>query len=283
VRRVCRRALALLTVLAAGCGGGETKRPREAPAVTGAVDVEAPRAGAPDAGTRAGHGNDGAVGTTNAAVFSFTGTVRPADSRLRVSEGVVRVEPSGRFTVAVASPRSGAKRVRIEASRSGSRPWSTDVRVVRGSPATVEVPERDTEAPTAALLVEPGAGAGPVVQASPARARERPEVVTLPRPSFRATAVVRDAEGGTGRIRLAVVTTTRCGRSERRRVRLLPPAHIVRIAIPPGARAPVERSRSARFRLEAGAGCTVRGEAFAEGTDAHGRQAVTRHAGFRYP
>ena len=278
--RAVRRAFVLLALLAAGCGGG-SEPAAERLAVRGTVDRDKPRAGAPDAGTAAGHGNDGGVGTTSSAAFSFTGKVRPADSRVTASAGAVRVEPSGRFTVAVASPRSGAKRVRLRAVKAGHRPWRLDVRVVRAEPQRVRVPERDVLAPTAAIVVE--AGGRRIVQASPSRAGERPAVIALREPRLRAAGVVRDAEGGTGRVRLSMITTTRCGASERRRVRLLPPAQIVNIALPPGASAPAERERSAHFRLDARPGCTVRGEVYAEGTDAHGLQAVTHHVGFRYP
>jgi hypothetical protein len=276
------RIVLLLIALLAGCGGG-SDQPTHDLAVTAAVDLEKPRAGAPDAGTAAGHGNDGAIATTGAAVFSFTGAVKPPDSSVSASDGVVRVEPSGRFTVAVASPKSGAKTVRIAAAKAGHREWRTEVRVLRGEPGRVRVPERDAEAPTAALLLEPTPDTPTTVQGSPSRAGEPPDFVTLPAPVLRVTAAVRDAEGGTGRIRLSIVSTTRCGDSKRRKVRHLPPAQVVRIVLPPGTSAPVERERSARLPLDAPRGCSVRGEVFAEGTDAHDRQAVTRHVGFRYP
>lgn len=285
VRAVRRTPLVLLLALCA-CGGdgGDSREERPATrAVTGVLDLDKPRAGAPDAGTAAGHGNDGGVGTTSAAAFSFTGRVDPPDSRVAVSEGAVRVEPSGRFTVAVAAPRRGTKDVAVEATRPGHRPWRVDVRVARGPAQRVRVPERDDTAPSAALLLVPGGDVPPVVQASPSRAGERVDVVTLPEPAFRATAAGRDPEGGIGRIRLSVVTTTRCGDRTRRRVRYRPPPQIEDVALPPGARAPVERERSARVRLDAGEGCTVTGEVWAEATDAHGRQAVTHHAGFRFP
>ena len=250
--------------------------------ITGSVDLEKPRAGAPDAGTAAGHGADAGVGTTGAAAFSFAGRVDPPDSALRTSEGAVRVEPNGRFTVAVASPSSGTKQLTIEATKPGHRPWRIDVRVVRGRPGNVRVPGEDATAPTAALVLHPGGGAPPVVQVSPSRRGDRVEVTRLAQPVLRATAVARD-EGGTGRIRLSVITTTRCGGQERRKVRYLPPPQIENVAIPPGAPAPVERERSARIPLDTARDCTITGEAWAEATDAHGRQAVTRHAGFRYP
>lgn len=260
-----RRSAVVICVLVAGCSG-DAGQPHRESAVTAKVDLDKPRAA-----------------TTSSAVFTFSGKVSPPDSKVSVSDGAVRVEPSGRFTVAVASPRAGSKEVKLAATNPGSRSWRLNVRVARGQPKRVKVPERDVLAPTAGLLLEPGGGAPPSVQASPSRADDAPDVVTLSEPAFRATAVVRDAEGGTGRIRLAMEGTTRCGSTERPIVRLLPPAQIVRIAIPPGAWAPVERERSARFRLDVRPGCSVRGEVLAEGTDAHGLQAVTHHAGFRYP
>lgn len=284
VRRVRRAVVTCLVV--AGCGGGGETRPEQplpAPRVVGSVDLERPRAGAPDAGTVAGHGADEAVASTAAAAVSFTGRVRPADSIVTVSDGDVSSERTGRFTVAVAAPEAGTRTVRIVAARDGHAPWRIDVRVVRAAPRRVRVPERDATAPTAALLVDPGAGLPAAVFASPSRRDDRPEPLALPRPRFRATGVARDATGGTGRIRLSVVTTTRCAARERRRTLYLPPAQIENVALPPGARAPVERERSELVRLQARSGCSVTGEVWAEATDAHGLQAVTRHAAFRYP
>ena len=269
-------------MLLAGCGSSGVP-PRRDLAVTGRLDLPKPAAGQPDAGTAAGHGNDGGVASTGVAVVSFTGTVRPPDSTITVSDGVVRVEPSGRFTVAIRSPRRGAKDVRIEATKSGHRPWRTTARVVRTEPGRVRVPERDMVAPTAALLFQPGHGGAATLEVSPSFANDPPDMVRLHEPAFSVTAAVRDAEGGTGRIRLAMYSTIRCGGTSRSRVRILPPAQIENVALPPGAWAPIERQRSARFRLDAGPACSVRGDVLAEGTDAHGRQAVTHHVGFRYP
>jgi hypothetical protein len=148
-------------LLLAGCGGDD-------PRVDGVVD------------------GGGSV-TTSAAAVAFTGRVSPPGSAVRVSEGTVRVEPSGRFTVAVASPRSGAKRIAVEGTRAGHRPWRATVSVARGRPERVRVPGRDVEAPTAALLVETSPAGAPLVLGSPSQAGDRPDVVALPRPSFRAT------------------------------------------------------------------------------------------------
>lgn len=277
-------AVALAAMLPSACGGADDPRPGlQERAVAGTIQLPRPQGGPPDAGTARGHGNEAVLGTTSTAAFSFTGTVDPPESEVSISSGTVRVEPSGRFTVAVASPRSGSKELSVEATASGHRPWRAEVSVVRAAPASVEVPERDTTAPTAALLFEPGAGADRRVLASPSRAGDPPDFVRLARPSFRATGTVRDATGGTGRIRLSVTTTTRCAATVKQAVRQLPPAQIVDIALPPGASAPVERERSARFDLPVPPGCSVRGEVLAEGTDAAGRQAVTHHAGFVYP
>jgi diguanylate cyclase (GGDEF)-like protein len=286
VVRRARRLLLVTAVLAAGCGGeGDSEVPGPAPprAVRATVDLPKPAAGAPDAGTAAGHGADGAVVATSARVVSFTGRVTPPESRVTAEGGTVRVEPSGRFTVAVPAPRAGVASVRIDAVHPGHRPWTLDVRVVRGPAQRVAVPERDDLAPSVGMLVEPGRGMPAMVFASPSRAGERPPTVRLRGPGLRATAVVRDAEGGTGRIRLTLDTTTRCGGKETRLRRVLPPAQILSVSLPPETDAPVERQRSARFRLDVRPGCSVRGHVRAEGTDAHGRQAVTQHAGFTYP
>lgn len=274
--------LAVLLAGCAGCGGNDSAEPAPGARVTGRVDLPRPAAGAPDAGTAAGHGADGGVATTGAAAVSFTGRVDPPGSRVTVSEGDVRQEPSGRFTVAVLSPDRGSKDVRIDATSPGRRPWRIDVRVVRGDPVRVTVPERDTSAPTAALVLYPGGGAAPLVHASPSRQGERPKVVALRDPRFWATGVARDAEGGTGRIRVSMTSTTRCGVDVKRQTVYAPPAQIEKVALAPGTRAPAERERTARFSVATGDGCTVRGEVWAEATDAHGLQAVTRHAGFRY-
>jgi len=276
-----RRAILFVALFTSACASSE--QPSRPEAVTGTIDLPEESAGPPDAGTVAGHGNDARIGSTSTAVFTFTGRISPPDSSVRVNHGVIRTEPSGRFTVAVRSPAHGARELEIVASSPPSRPWRARVRIVRGPRTDVRVPERDVRAPTAGVLLAPAGETPPLVQASPSRANDRAIVATLPRPRFRATATVRDAEGGTGRIRLAMTSTLVCGGEQRRMVRLLPPAQVVRIALPPGAEAPAERERSARFALDVPSGCAVRGEVFAEGTDAHGLQAVTRHIGFRYP
>jgi hypothetical protein len=256
-------AALLAAALIAGCGGGGPP-PR---AVTGVLDLD----------TRRG---DAAVGLTSAPVFSFTGRVDPSGSRVEVSDGVVRQEPSDRFTVATAFIRGASKVLRLRATNPGYRPWAVSVIVKRSAPPRVRVPERDDEAPSAAIVLEPAGGTA-VVQPSPSRAGERAPVVGLAEPRFRVAAAVRDRRGGTGRIRIVVTSTIRCGAAATPHVRVVPPAQIVNIALPPGAAAPAERVR--RLREDVPAACSTAGEVSAEGTDAHGRQAVTAHIGFRYP
>jgi hypothetical protein len=254
-----RVAIALTAAtLLAGCGGGSKPAP-----VSGTVDLAK------------------ATATTSADVFSFTGRVDPPDSTVTVSDGVVRVEPSGRFTVATTAPAGGTKRLRVEATLAGHPPWSIDVRLSRGQPQRVEVPEQDDLAPSAALALRTADEV--VVQASPSRAGERADVVRLSEPRFEAIAAVRDSTGGTGRIRISIRRVDRCDGTARETTQSIPPAQIVNVALPPGAPAPVERQRSRQIELRPRAGCSVRGEVLAEGTDAHGRQAVTAHISFAYP
>lgn len=277
VRSVIAVSLSLLVI---SCGSGPKKDSRRSP-VTATVDLTKATGGAPDAGTSAGHGNDVANATTAVDLFSFTGTVDPPRSEVTVSDGVVRVEPSGRFTVATAAPSSGTKRLRLQARDAGREPWSLEVRLSRAGLQRVQVPEHDEEAPSAALALEHDDG-DIVVQPSPSRAGERAEVVRLGLPRFRAIATVRDAEGGTGRVRVSVTQTERCDGSARETVRSYPSAQIVNIALPPGAKAPAERQRAQLIELDPREGCMLQGELLAEGTDAHGRQAVTAHIGFAY-
>ena len=282
----------VLVVVAAAIGCGSNAAPQERePAQAGAVrvdlDLEREAAGAPDAGTRAGHGA-GAVAVTGQEAFGFTGRVAPADVTVKVAveggqPGPVVVERSGRFSAAVGGLRTGANLVRLTVAKPGSEPRREEIRVVRDAAAPkVRVPERDTTPPVALLRLgaarkEPG-----VLTVSPSAPRDRHETVTLPRPEFHATAFVRD-EGGAGRIRLSTTYSTRCGGRSRPTHESLPPAQIENVRLAPGTRIATEETRTATMRLRAGRGCTVTGQAWAEATDGHGLQAVSRHVAFRYP
>ena len=69
---------------------------------------------------------------------------------------------------------------------------------------------------------------------------------------------------------------------ERRKLHF-PPSEIARIRLAPGARAPDERRRRARVRLEAGgSGCTVRGKAWADATNASGLESFSDQTRFEY-
>lgn len=136
----------------------------------------------------------------------------------------------------------------------------------------VRVPDRDPTPPLAELRLEPGAGAPALVHRSPVRPRRAP-AVALARPEVRATALIRDADGGTGRIRLTVRWVADCRGERRPRTVHLPPSQIERIRIAPGVLAPVERRRSARVRLPRG--CRVSGEAFADATNASGLESFS--------
>ena len=280
-----RKALpGCVALLLSGCGGDDRDRP--VPVVRGEVDLVRGEAGPPDAGTRAGHGGEVRVGFTGSATFAFTGRVRPADSRVAVasqsgSRGAVVVEPSGRFSAAVTGLRRGPNELSVRATRAGHRSWSLGVRVVRARPRAVRVPARDGTPPIATLRFEPP-GAAPVLRVSPSAAGDRTPLVRLAEPAFRAVAIARDDDGGTGRVRLSTTYVRDCGGGLEQEAVHLPPAQIQNVALVPGTRAPAERARRATIRLRAGRGCSVAGEASVEATNGRGLQAVSRHVRFAY-
>jgi hypothetical protein len=277
-------ALAATALAAVGCGGEDPERPAERPRVTGSVDLSRPAAGAPDGGTVAGHGNDEAIGAAAGSTFAFTGRVDPPDSTVEVEgarPGAVVVEPSGHFSAAVDGLRRGPNTVRLVATRPGHAPWSIDIRVTRGASVEVAVPERDRTPPIAALRVE-SPGAPPMLTVSPSAPDDRLEPVSLGEPVLTATALARDADGGTGRVRVSATYETICGDSVRRFTQHDPPPQIGRILLAPGTDVPSERSRTVRVRLDVGDGCTAEGDVLAEATNAHDLQAVSRHVRFRY-
>jgi hypothetical protein len=147
-----------------------------------------------------------------------------------------------------------------------------------GADRRVRVPERDASPPLALLTLAPGGSEEPVVHRSPVQPRRSPPA-TLARPEVRATALIRDPEG-TGRIRLTVKYVASCDGGRRPRTVHHPPAQIERIRLAPGARAPVQRTRSARVPLPAG--CRVDGEAFADATNALGLESFSDPVRFVY-
>ena len=141
----------------------------------------------------------------------------------------------------------------------------------------VEVPPSDRTPPLALLRLQTGAEA--VVHDSPVRPAPRP-AVRLRRPELRATALIRDADGGTGRVRVSIVYATRCDGAERQHAAYFPPAQLETIRIAPGVRVPAERVRSGRVAFPPG--CTVSGKAFAEATNAHSLESFSDPIWFEY-
>ncbi len=142
----------------------------------------------------------------------------------------------------------------------------------------IEVPKTDRSPPLAMLRLEAGASQ-PIVHASPVRRPRRP-TVTLVRPAITATALIRDADGGTGRIRVSVVYATRCGDTDRQHAAFFPPAQIQNIRVAPGVRVPVQRTRRAQVRFPEG--CEVLGKVFAEATNASGLESFSDPIWFAY-
>jgi hypothetical protein len=208
-----RALLPVLAVLLVSACGGEERPPLQIASDDTGAGTEAPRrAGPPDAGTQAGHGND------LEAQFS--------------------------------QPARGLARV----------------------------PETDASPPLAMLRLDAGA-AEPIVHASPVR-RPRREPVTLVRPAITATALIRDADGGTGRIRVSVIYATRCDDRDRQHAAFFPPAQIQNVRVAPGVRVPVQRTRRAQVRFPEG--CEVLGKVFAEATNASGLESFSDPIWFAY-
>jgi hypothetical protein len=135
----------------------------------------------------------------------------------------------------------------------------------------MRVPDVDRTPPLAVMRLDLGRGE-PIVRRSPEAPRPA-EPIALPRPSFTATALVRDLDGGTGRIRVSAVYVTRCDGRDQEHGAYFPPAQIVNIRIPPGALAPSQRMRTATLRFPPE--CAVSGRVYAEATNAHGLESIS--------
>jgi hypothetical protein len=155
-----------------------------------------------------------------------------------------------------------------------------DLEVQFSQPArgVTRVPETDASPPLAMLRLDAGT-AEPIVHASPVRRPRRP-TVTLVRPAITATALIRDADGGTGRIRVSVIYATRCDDSDRQHAAFFPPAQIQNVRVAPGVRVPVQRTRRAQVRFPEG--CEVLGKVFAEATNASGLESFSDPIWFAY-
>ena len=275
-----------LAIGVAGCGDENGDPPPEA--VRGSLDLRQAGGGPPDAGTAAGHGADRYAATARGRELTVRGRVEPADAQVEIADPAgrrrahVNVAPSGRFTAELPALPVGTTVFRVRGTAPGARPWITEVRVTRASGRTrgargVAVPEVDRTPPQAALHVS---SAGAAVSAlSPVRDHDEPPVV-LRRPVLRLTAIARDGDGGTGRVRVSVAYRRECrdGRAVQK-TENFPPSEIARVRLAPGAEAPAERRRHASLRLEHG-DCTIRGEAWADATNASGLEAFSDQIAF---
>ncbi len=289
-------AIALVAgLLAGGCeesdGDGAGERPPEPEMVRVELDLPRPEAGAPDAGTQAGHGGDRYLLRAAVADPIISGRVVPAATpiELAAASGTrvarVNVAGDGRFSALLPRlPRTGAVSFRLTAGAGRAEPLRTEILASRkpaaGAPESVRVPEADPTPPAAALLLRSGERV--VSSVAPVWA-DRDAPVRLDRPTLELTAITRDEDGGTGRVRVSVEYVRTCAGEAVRRKLHFPPSEIARVRLAPGARAPAERRRRASVRLEAGgSGCTVRGRAWADATNASGLESFSDQTRFEY-
>ena len=148
-------------------------------------------------------------------------------------------------------------------------------------PARVRVPERDATPPLALLRLEPGGRRAPPSCTAPPCARAARPAVALARPEVRATALIRDPDGGTGRIRLTVelrrhaaqASAAAAPSTSRRRRSSASGSR-------PGPRVPGASAAAAASALPAG--CRVAGKAFADATNALGLESFSDPVRFVY-
>jgi hypothetical protein len=272
---VKRRApiLTAALLLLVGCdeeGGGAGPR-----VARGSVELDSPRAGAPDADTAGGHGADVAIGSTTRAAFAFEGRVDPPDSGVTIADerngrrGAVDLGPSGEFTAGVTGLRVGRNTFRLRATKRGHRPWTLEVRVVRsaapdaGVPPEVErrrgrvqVPAANRSVPEARLRVERSRVRGSAATTSSGGSQAR--LTAKLGEELRVTATTRDPDDGAARARLSIRERSTCvnaltgERATRLRLGYFPPAQTARAKVPPRVTLPRERSRTVRLRFDGG-------------------------------
>jgi hypothetical protein len=288
-------AIALVAgLLASGCeesDGGEAERPPEPGRVRLELDLPRPEAGAPDAGTQAGHGGDRYLLRASGADPIVRGRVVPAAAAIELADASgtrvarVNVARDGRFSALLPRlPRTGVVSFRLTAGAGRAEPLRTEILASRepgaGTPRSVRVPETDGTPPAAGLLLRSGERV--VSSVAPVWA-DRDAPVRLDRLTLALTAITRDEDGGTGRVRVSVEYLRECGARVERRKLHFPPSEIARVQLAPGARAPAERRRRASVRLEAGGtGCAVRGKAWADATNASGLESFSDQTRFEY-
>jgi hypothetical protein len=286
-------ALALVAVLTwAGCEeqDGEAERGSRPRVVQGSLELEHAQAGAPDAGTRGGHGADRYVLQATAADAVISGRVKPASAQVKLVDesgrrrARVLPAPNGSFSALLPDlPSRGVVTFRLTATAGRAEPWRTEIvasrRVGAGASRSVPVPERDDTPPLAALLLRHGDRV--VSSVDPVRP-DRDAPLRLRRPELTLTALTRDQDGGTGRVRVSVRYQQSCGDARAVRTEYFPPSEIARVRVAPGVRAPIERRRRAALRLEPGPGCSVRGKAWADATNASGLESFSDQIRFEY-
>jgi hypothetical protein len=269
--------------------GAERRSPPRV--VQGSLDLAHAQTGAPDAGNRGGHGADRYVLQATEADALISGRVRPASARVELVDESgrrrARALPArnGSFSALLPDlPREGVVTFRLTAGAGPAEPWRTQIVASReprgGPPETVRVPERDETPPLAALLLRYGERV--VSSVDPVRP-DRDAPLRLPRPELTLSALTRDQDGGTGRVRVSVRYRQSCGDALSVRTEYFPPSEIARVRVPPGTRAPVERQRRARVQLDAGGPeCSVRGKAWADATNASGLESFSDQIRFEY-
>ena len=292
-----RALLAGLALTLAACWGDDSSAPSAPTAVKGSVYLEpAEGGGPPDPGTRARQGVDSFVARTHSATAVITGTVRPAAARIRLMDtsgrraARVNVAPDGSFRALLADlPRGKVVVFDLRATLRGARPWNSQILAARSGfrgvlrfPDVV-VPDRDSTPPIATLLVH--ADARSVTSISPVRPDKGPPV-HLRSPAIALTAVMRDEDGGAGRIRAALTYDRECRdpgngrRTTQRATRHFPPSEVARVELAQGVRVPVERVQRAVVRLPARTGCVIRGRTWADATNASGLESLSNQVPF---
>ena len=259
-------AIALVAgLLAGGCeesdDGGAGEGPPEREMVRVELDLPRPEAGAPDAGTQAGHGGDRYLLRAAGADPIISGRVVPAAAPIELADASgtrvarVNVARDGRFSALLPRlPRTGAVSFRLTAGAGRTEPRRTEILASRKSaasaPESVRVPEADRTPPAAGLLLRSSERV--VSSVAPVWA-DRDAPLGLDRPTLALTAITRDEDGGTGRVRVSVEYVRTCGGEVVRRKLHFPPSEIGRDRLAPGARAPASAppgERPARGRRQ---------------------------------
>jgi hypothetical protein len=270
---------------------GGSPDPRQ---VQGSLDLDRTQAGAPDAGTQAGHGADRYVVRAPSDTATITGKVDPPSATIALTDTTerrtarVNVARDGTFRAVLAGlPPRGTVTFRLTATAGKARPWETEIVASRepgGNGAQVRVPAGDDSPPTAILVLRNGDRL--VSSISPVRDDDDPPI-RVRQPSLALTALVHDRDGGTGRVRVSLTYERICldpatgVKRIHRRTLYFPPSEIARVKLPPGAVAPGERRRRGRVRLDSGPDCAVRGKAWADATNASGLESFSDQIRFR--